>query len=258
MKRGMVTRFRTEKDSMGEMQVPENAYWGAETQRAVENFPISGIRFPRKFIRALALIKMAAAGANMELGVLDQRLGEAILEAAGEVLEGKLDEHFVLDIFQTGSGTSTNMNANEVIAHRANEILGGKVGEKKPVHPNDHVNQSQSSNDVIPSAIHISALEGLERELIPALKGLEEALGEESRGIRPGHQNRADSPAGRDPHPAGPGIQRLCKHGETRDPEGRNGPRGPGGTGPGRDGRGHGDQYSPPLCRAWRSERSTN
>jgi fumarate hydratase, class II len=176
VKKGMVTRFRTEKDSMGEMQVPENAYWGAETQRAVENFPISGIRFPRQFIRALALIKIAAAGANMELGVLDQGLGKAILEGAGEVLEGKLDEHFVLDIFQTGSGTSTNMNANEVIAHRANELLGGKVGEKKPVHPNDHVNQSQSSNDVIPSAIHISALEGLEKELIPALKGLEEAL----------------------------------------------------------------------------------
>ena len=136
---------------MGEMRVPENAYWGAETQRAVENFPISGIRFPRQFIRALALIKTAAAWANMELGVLDRRLGEAILEAAGEVLEGKLDEHFVLDIFQTGSGTSTNMNANEVIAHRANELLGGKVGEKKPVHPNDHVNQSQSSNDVIPT-----------------------------------------------------------------------------------------------------------
>jgi len=161
---------------MGEMKVPRQAYWGPETQRAYENFPISGLRFPREFIKALGVIKTASAETNMSLRLLNPRLGRAILRAAREVTEGKWDDHFVLDIFQTGSGTSTNMNANEVIAHRANEILGGKVGEKKPVHPNDHVNLCQSSNDVIPSAIHIAALEGVHRNLIPALKTLQVAL----------------------------------------------------------------------------------
>jgi fumarate hydratase class II len=169
-------KFRTEKDSMGEMKVPRNAYWGPETQRAIENFPISGLRFPRIFLRALAMIKMAAALVNMELGLLERRLGRAIVQAAREVLEGNFDHQFVLDIFQTGSGTSTNMNANEVIAHRANQILGGKIGDKKPIHPNDHVNLGQSSNDVIPSAIHIAALEGIRNDLLPALKTLQKAL----------------------------------------------------------------------------------
>jgi len=168
--------FRLEKDSMGEMKVPRQAYWGPETQRAYENFPISGLHFPREFIRALGVIKTASAETNMKLRLLSPKLGRAILRAAREVMEGKWDDHFVLDIFQTGSGTSTNMNANEVIAHRANEILGGKVGEKKPVHPNDHVNQSQSNNDVIPSAIHSAALEGVHRNLIPALETLQVAL----------------------------------------------------------------------------------
>jgi fumarate hydratase class II len=168
--------FRLEKDSMGEMKVPRQAYWGPETQRAYENFPISGLRFPREFIKALGVIKTASAETNMKLRLLSPKLGRAILRATREVTEGKLDDHFVLDIFQTGSGTSTNMNANEVIAHRANEILGGKVGEKKPVHPNDHVNLGQSSNDVIPSAIHIAALEGVHRNLIPALETLQVAL----------------------------------------------------------------------------------
>jgi len=168
--------FRLEKDSMGEMKVPRQAYWGSETQRAYENFPISGLHFPREFIKALGVIKAASAETNMKLRLLSPKLGRAILRATREVTEGKLDDHFVLDIFQTGSGTSTNMNANEVIAHRANEILGGKVGEKKPVHPNDHVNLGQSSNDVIPSAIHIAALEGVHRNLIPALETLQVAL----------------------------------------------------------------------------------
>ncbi len=174
-------QYRTERDSLGEMRVPENAYWGAQTQRAVENFPISGLRFPRGFIRALGMVKLAAAKANMNLGKLDERVGEAIIRAAGEVLEGKLDAHFVVDIFQTGSGTSTNMNANEVIANRANEILGYSIGERKPVHPNDHVNMGQSSNDVIPTAMHISALESIEKELLPALKGLQKALEKKAR-----------------------------------------------------------------------------
>lgn len=164
--------FRIERDSMGEMKVPKSAYWGAQTQRAVENFPISGLRFPRVFIRALGMVKMASASANIKLGLLDKRLGSAIIKASKEVMDGKLDSHFVLDIFQTGSGTSTNMNANEVIANRANEILGGKV----KIHPNDHVNMGQSSNDVIPSCIHIAGLEGLQKDLLPRLKILQGAL----------------------------------------------------------------------------------
>lgn len=170
-----MTEYRIEKDSMGEMQVPVSSYYGAQTQRAVLNFPISGLRFPRPFIRALGLIKKAAAETNLELGLLDEEIAPAILEAAGEVAEGKLDEQFVVDIFQTGSGTSTNMNANEVIANRAIEIRGGKIGSRD-VHPNDHVNMGQSSNDVIPTAIHVSALEEVDKSLIPALKKLHDSL----------------------------------------------------------------------------------
>jgi fumarate hydratase class II len=173
--------FRIETDSMGEMKVPASAYYGAQTARAIENFPISGIRFPRQFIRAMGMIKLSAAQVNMELGVLKKKIGQAITKAAKEVIEGKLDEQFVLDIFQTGSGTSTNMNTNEVIGNRANEILGGKIGDKKPVHPNDHVNMGQSSNDVIPSAIHVSALEATEKTLLPALKKLHKALDKKAK-----------------------------------------------------------------------------
>jgi fumarate hydratase class II len=165
---------------MGEMEVPEDAYYGASTQRAVLNFPISGIRFTRPFIRALGLIKMAAAAVNRELGLLDEAKARAIEQAAREVADGRWDEQFVVDVFQTGSGTSTNMNANEVIANRASEILGAGRGSKA-VHPNDDVNKGQSSNDVIPTAIHIAALAEIERELIPALEGLHEALLEKSR-----------------------------------------------------------------------------
>jgi fumarate hydratase class II len=171
----MMTEHRIEKDSMGEMQVPASSYYGAQTQRAVLNFPISDLRFPRPFIRALGLIKKAAAETNLELGLLDEELAPAIIEAAQEVAEGKLDEQFVVDIFQTGSGTSTNMNANEVIANRAIEIRDGKIGSRD-VHPNDHVNMGQSSNDVIPTAIHVSALEEVDRRLIPALRRLRESL----------------------------------------------------------------------------------
>jgi fumarate hydratase class II len=171
---------RIESDSMGEMKVPAGAYWGAQTQRAVDNFPVSGFRFPRRFIRALGMIKAAAADANVELGLLEPDKGAPIAKAAREVMEGIFDEQFVLDVFQTGSGTSTNMNANEVIANRANELLGAARGSKSPVHPNDHVNMGQSSNDVFPSAIHIAALEGLRRELLPSLENLREALGKKS------------------------------------------------------------------------------
>src|SRR5436189_724065 len=164
---------RIERDSMGEMPVPQNALYGAQTQRAVENFPISNLRFPREFIRALGLIKLAGAKANVDLGLLDRKLCAAIIKAAQEVVDGRLDEHFVLDIFQTGSGTSTNMNANEVISNRAIQILGGVAGAKKPVHPNDHVNLGQSSNDVIPTAMHVAAMESIERSLIAALRKLQ-------------------------------------------------------------------------------------
>lgn len=170
-----MVNVRIEKDSLGEMQVPINAYYGAQTARAVENFPISGLAFPRRFIYALGLIKRACARANIELGDLDERLGGAILQAATEVSEGRWDAEFVIDIFQTGSGTSTNMNANEVIANRAAEILGAARGGKA-VHPNDHVNMSQSSNDVIPTAIHIAAATAITDDLIPALGRLHETL----------------------------------------------------------------------------------
>jgi fumarate hydratase class II len=168
----MKGKTRVEGDSMGEMNVPADAYYGAQTARAVENFPISGLRFPRSFIRALGLIKKQAARVNAELGLLPKEMAEAIAAAAEEVGAGKWDQQFVVDIFQTGSGTSTNMNANEVIAHRAEELLGKKI----KVHPNDHVNRGQSSNDVIPTALHIAAFETMRGQLAPAVELLEVEL----------------------------------------------------------------------------------
>jgi fumarate hydratase class II len=174
---------RIERDSMGEVRVPGKALYGAQTQRAVENFPISNLRFPREFIRAIGLVKLAAARSNMDLGLMDKKIGTAVAAAAREVVDGKLDEHFVVDIFQTGSGTSTNMNANEVISNRAIQMLGGVVGSKKPVHPNDDVNMGQSSNDVIPTAMHMAALETIERRLIPALHKLQKRLPQKRRNF---------------------------------------------------------------------------
>ena len=168
---------RTERDSMGEMSVPADAYYAAQTGRAVENFPISDLRFPRQFIAALGLVKLAAARTNKALGAVPADKCDLIETAAREVIDGKLDDQFVVDIFQTGSGTSTNMNANEVIAGRANEIATGTRGGKEPVHPNDHVNQQQSSNDAIPTAIHVSAAVAIKQSLIPALRHLAESLG---------------------------------------------------------------------------------
>ena len=174
------TPHRVERDSMGEVEVPRDALFGAQTRRALDNFPISGIRFPRRFIEALGAIKLEAANVNHELGGLDESLRDAIVAAAGEVVDGTLDNQFVLDIFQTGSGTSTNMNANEVISNRAVQIMGGELGSKEPVHPNDHVNKGQSSNDVIPTAIHLAALISIERDLLPALHKLRDALGDKA------------------------------------------------------------------------------
>jgi len=172
----MADETRIETDSMGEMTVPSGAYWGAQTQRAVENFPISGYRFGRRFIRALGLVKQSAAKVNQDLGKLDPERAGYIVQAAQDVIDGKLDEQFVLDIYQTGSGTSSNMNANEVISNRAIEIAGGTIGTREPVHPNDHVNMGQSSNDVIPTAIHVSVADAITNDLAPALEHLHGAL----------------------------------------------------------------------------------
>ncbi len=169
-------KYREETDSMGTVRVPEDAYYGSQTQRAVDNFPISDLRFQAAFIHALALVKHCAARVNRKLNLLNPELADAISRASREVMDGKHDGQFVVDIFQTGSGTSTNMNMNEVVASRANELLTGQKGGKSPVHPNDHVNLGQSSNDVIPSVIHISALMLIDKRLIPALQFLHKAL----------------------------------------------------------------------------------
>jgi len=171
-----MSEFRTESDSLGEVAVPAGALYGAQTARAVQNFPISGWRMPRPFIAAMGMIKHAAAIAHRDAGRLDGRIAAAIAAAAEEVVEGALDEHFVVDVFQTGSGTSSNMNANEVIANRAIAMLGGAVGSKDPVHPNDHVNMGQSSNDVIPTAVHVAAASAIHTDLIGALRALRDAL----------------------------------------------------------------------------------
>jgi fumarate hydratase class II len=173
------TDFRIEKDSLGEMKVPASALYGAQTQRAVENFPISGEPMPARFVHALGLLKTAAARVNRELGLLEPAMAEIVERAAREVADGKWDDQFPIDVFQTGSGTSTNMNANEVIAHRATELLGRKV------HPNDHVNLGQSSNDAIPAALHLMAVLEIERELLPALEHLKGVLERKARAFDP-------------------------------------------------------------------------
>jgi fumarate hydratase class II len=173
--------FRIESDSMGKVEVPADRYWGAQTQRSLHNFKIGGERMPPALVRALGIQKRASAQANIALGVLDAKLGEAIVQAATEVIDGKMAEEFPLVVWQTGSGTQTNMNANEVISNRAIELLGGEMGSKKPVHPNDHVNMGQSSNDSFPTAMHIAAVEEIEHKLIPALIELEAALSAKSK-----------------------------------------------------------------------------
>jgi fumarate hydratase, class II len=192
-----VSEFRIEKDTMGEVQVPADAYWGASTQRAVENFPISGRTFPPRFIRALALIKGAAAEVNADLGHLDTKIASLISDAAKRVADGEFDDHFPIDIFQTGSGTSTNTNANEVIANVANLAAGSALASKEPVHPNDHVNFGQSSNDVIPSTIYVAALEGVLKDLLPALGRLQESLAakadEFASIVKPGRTHLMDA-----------------------------------------------------------------
>ncbi|HUE68897.1 MAG TPA: lyase family protein, partial [Candidatus Acidoferrum sp.] len=171
----MAKRTRVERDSMGDMEVPADAYYGASTQRAVLNFPISGQPLPHRLIRALGMVKKAAAQTNRELGLLSRRRARAISAAAQEIVDGKLDDQFPIDVYQTGSATSSNTNANEVIANRATEILGGERGSKL-IHPNDHVNLGQSSNDVIPTSIQLASAIAINEELIPALERLQRAL----------------------------------------------------------------------------------
>jgi fumarate hydratase class II len=182
--RSAAAETRTESDSMGEVEVPAGKYWGAQTQRSFENFKIGTEKMPLPLVRALGVQKKAAALTNMELGGLDKKIGQAIVQAAEEVMDGNLNDHFPLVVWQTGSGTQTNMNINEVVANRAIEILGGVIGSKSPVHPNDHVNMGQSSNDTFPTVMHISAVEQLHHELIPALEHLHSALQKKSNEFK--------------------------------------------------------------------------
>src|SRR3569832_1573911 len=171
-----MTKTRTETDTFRPIEVDSSRYWGAQAQRSLGNFKIGWEKQPRPIIRALGIVKRAAAEANMELGRLDPEIGKAIIAAAQEVIDGKLDAHFPLSVWQTGSGTQSNMNANEVISNRAIEMMGGEMGSKKPVHPNDHVNMSQSSNDTYPTAMHIACAEEVHHRLLPALRTLHAAL----------------------------------------------------------------------------------
>lgn len=175
--------YRAESDAFGELKVPSDRYWGAQSQRSLMNFPIGWEKQPASLVRALGVLKLAAAKVNMDLGVLDQKIGKAICQAATEVMELSLLDHFPLSVWQTGSGTQTNMNSNEVIANRAIEILGGALGSKDPVHPNDHVNMGQSSNDTFPTAMHIAAVEQIHHLLLPALKTLKDALAEKAKSF---------------------------------------------------------------------------
>ncbi|RMF09162.1 MAG: class II fumarate hydratase [Alphaproteobacteria bacterium] len=175
-------KVRIEQDTFGPIEVPADRYWGAQTQRSLQNFPIGWEKMPKPVVRALGIIKKAAARANQRLGNLEDRIAEAISEAAQEVIDGKLDDHFPLVVWQTGSGTQSNMNANEVISNRAIEILGGQLGSKDPVHPNDHCNRSQSSNDTFPTAMHIAVVEEIHHRLLPALEHIHASLAEKAQG----------------------------------------------------------------------------
>ena len=247
-------RTRTETDTFGPIEVPADRYWGAQTQRSIENFRIGTERMPRPLIRALGIVKRAAAEVNHSLKLLDARRMRAIVKAAQEVIDGKLDDHFPLVVWQTGSGTQTNMNVNEVIANRANEMLGGKLGAKSPVHPNDHVNMSQSSNDCFPTAMHIAAAEEIARLLDPALAHLQDALQKKSQGVRADRQDRPHPHAGRDAAHARPGILRLCRAGRERHRPQSPGAQGALSAGAGRHRRRHRPERASALRRAVRQE----
>ena len=178
-----MTTYRTESDSFGELKVPTDKYYGAQSARSLINFPIGVETMPKPLIRALGIVKQSAAQVNMDFGVLDTTIGQAIMQAAGEVMAGSLDDHFPLSVWQTGSGTQSNMNSNEVVSNRAIEILGGTIGSKDPVHPNDHCNMGQSSNDTFPTAMHIAAVEEITHRLLPALQSLRDELNNKSRAF---------------------------------------------------------------------------
>src|SRR3954447_5090234 len=192
-----MTKTRTETDTFGPIQVQADRYWGAQAERSLGNFKIGWEKQPKPVVRALGIVKLAAAEVNMSLGKLDRKIGKTIVAAAREVIEGKLDDHFPLAVWQTGSGTQSNMNANEVISNRAIEMLGGTMGSKSPVHPNDHVNMSQSSNDTYPTAMHIACAEEIHHRLIPALQKLRNALndkaGEFAKIIKIGRTHTQDA-----------------------------------------------------------------
>ena len=222
---GTSDTFRTELDPLGAVQIPADALWGAQTQRARDNFPISGQAMPRRIVRALALIKRAAAQVNRDLGVLAACPGRRH-HARGRARsrEGQHDPMFPVDVFQTGSGTSTHMNVNEVIANRAIQLLGGTIGSKSPVHPNDHVNLGQSSNDVFPSAVHIAAAEAVARDLMPALRELAEPAAPQGHAAATRGQGGPHASAGCPAHPAGSGADGLRHHGGKRPAPGGDGP----------------------------------
>ena len=214
-----MTKTRTETDSFGPLEVPADKYWGAQTPRSLMNFRIGTETMPVPLIRAFGIIKRAAALANKDLGKLDPRLADAIAAAAQDVIDGKLDDNFPLVVWQTGSGTQTNMNANEVISNRAIEILGGKIGLEEPIHPNDHVNMSQSSNDSFPTAMHIAAAEAIvHRARARPCRSCAALMNRKATQLRPHHQDRPHAYAGRHAADARPGVLRLCGAGRIRHP----------------------------------------
>ena len=231
--------IRIETDTFGPIEVAADRYWGAQAQRSLGNFKIGWEKMPLPVVRALGIVKRAAAETNRDLGKLDAKLADAIIAAANEVIEGKLNDHFPLVVWQTGSGTQSNMNANEVISNRAIEMLGGEMGSKKPVHPNDHVNMSQSSNDTYPTAMHVACAEQVVNDLLPALKHLHAALDAKSKAwahiIKIGRTHTQDAHA---PDP-GPGVRRLCPAGRQRHRAHRADPAQADGTGARRHRRRH-------------------
>ena len=239
-----MTETRTETDTFGPIEVPADKLWAAQTERSRNNFKIGWEKQPLPIVRALGIVKRAAAEANMALGKLDPGIGHVIVAAANEVIEGKLDDNFPLAVWQTGSGTQSNMNANEVISNRAIQILGGVVGSKTPVHPNDHVNLSQSSNDTYPTAMHVAAAEEVVHRLLPALLHPAQRPERQGRGLGLDHQDRPHPHPGRHPADARPGIQRLHPADRERHRPHREHPADADAAGAGRHGGRHRPQRS--------------
>ena len=249
-------KVRAETDTFGAIEVAADKYWGAQAQRSLGNFKIGWEKQPKSIVRALGIVKRAAAEANMALGRLDPKLGKAIVAAAQEVIDGKLDEHFPLVVWQTGSGTQSNMNANEVISNRAIEMLGGVMGSKKPVHPNDHVNMSQSSNDTYPTAMHIACAEEIQHRLLPALRHLHKALDAKAKAwahiIKIGRTHTQDAT----PLTLGQEFSGYADAGRQRHPAHRVDAAGPDAAGAGRHRRRHRPQRAEGLRREGRRSAS--